>query len=86
MEDVVEKVEVKHYLSSGQVEGLFASGPRYRFVEKGHRRGENMYSAMGQIESDGYLIAFFIHKADHRALIISAREMDASARKLYERS
>jgi hypothetical protein len=40
-------------------------------VEKGHVQGENMYSAMGQTEEGRYIIAFFIHKQDGRALIIS---------------
>jgi hypothetical protein len=36
------------------------NGPsHFRFVEKGHRRGENVYSAMGQTSGGRYLIVFF---------------------------
>jgi uncharacterized protein len=58
---------------------------RSRFVEKGHVPGENMYAAMGQTEAGRYLIAFFIHKPDGRALILSARNMDNAEKKLYRR-
>ena len=52
---------------------------------KGHLQGENMYSAMGQTEEGRYIIAFFIHKQDGRALIISARSMDEAEKKRYGR-
>ena len=52
-----------------------------------HRvRGENLYSAMGQTEEGRYVIAFFIHKQDGRALIISARSMDEAEKKRYGRN
>jgi uncharacterized DUF497 family protein len=70
---------------SEEVEAIFASNPHYRFVEKGHVPSENMYAAMGQTEAGRYLVAFFIHKLDGRALIISAREMDAAEKKRYGR-
>jgi uncharacterized DUF497 family protein len=44
-----------------------------------------MYSAMGQTEEGRYIIAFFIHKQDGRALIISARTMDEAEKKRYGR-
>jgi uncharacterized DUF497 family protein len=44
-----------------------------------------MYAAMGQTEAGRYLVAFFIHKLDGRALIISARAMDAAEKKRYGR-
>jgi hypothetical protein len=42
-----------------------------RFVEKGHRRGENVYAASGQTEAGRYLTVFFVHKQGGRALILS---------------
>ena len=39
----------------------------------------------GQDEDGRYLIAFFIHKQDGRALIISARNMDKAEKKRYGR-
>ena len=43
--------------------------------------------ALGQLESSGrYLVVFYIKKANNKALIISARDMDEKERKLYEQS
>lgn len=85
LEQYVEKLAWKHHATPEEVEALFASNPRYRFVEKGHVAGENMYAALGLSEEGRYLIAFFIHKLDGRALIISARDMDDAEKKLYGR-
>ncbi len=85
LEQLVEKMARKHDVAAEEVEEVFALSPRYRFVEKGHIPGENMYAALGQTEAGRYLIAFFIHKEDRRALIISARNMDDAEKKLYRR-
>ncbi|MBX7233643.1 MAG: hypothetical protein K1X65_04610 [Caldilineales bacterium] len=44
-----------------------------------------MYTALGQTDTGRFLIVFFIFKPHRRALIISARDMDASERRRYER-
>ncbi len=85
LEQFVEKMARKHNVDPEEVEEVFASPPRYRFVEKGHIPGENMYAAMGQTEAGRYFITFFIHKEDGRALILSARNMDDAEKKLYRR-
>ena len=51
LEDVVEKLEQKHSVKQEEVKQIFANSPYFRFVEKGHRRGENVYSAMGRTEA-----------------------------------
>jgi uncharacterized DUF497 family protein len=86
LEQYVEKLAWKHDITPEEVEALFASNPRYRFVEKGQVVGENMYAALGRTEEGRYLIVFFIQKQDGRALIISARDMDSSEKKLYGRT
>ncbi|MFH1635338.1 MAG: BrnT family toxin, partial [Chloroflexota bacterium] len=58
---------------------------RFRFHEKGHVRGEDMYTVLGQSEAGRYLIVFFIFNPANRALIISARNMNRSERRYYER-
>ena len=58
---------------------------KFRFVEKGHREGEDVYAALGQTEAGRYLVAFFVRKLDGRALPVSARDMNSRERKLYER-
>ena len=85
LEQYVDKLVWKHHLTPEEVEGVFTSNPRFRFVEKGNVAGENMYAAMGQSDEGRYLIVFFIHKLDGRALIISARDMDDSEKRLYGR-
>ncbi|WP_373872739.1 hypothetical protein [Microseira wollei] len=54
-----------------------------RFVEKGTRKNENVYAALGQTDSGRYLIVYFIYKPDKNALILSARDMDNAERKRY---
>jgi uncharacterized protein len=83
LEDLVDKIAHKHAVKQDEVREVFDSRPRYRFVEKGHRLGENMFSAQGQTEAGRYLVVFFIHKKEGQALILSARDMTASERRLY---
>ena len=83
--DFLDKIEIKHHVTQDEVEQVFFNRPRYRFVEKGHRRGEDVYSAGGQTDAGRYLIVFFIHKPVNTALILSARDMDRRERRLYGR-
>ncbi len=83
--EIAEKLAIKHRVSQDEVEEVFFNGPRYRFVESGHRPGEDVYSAGGQTDSGRYLIVFFIHKRANTALVLSARDMDRAERKQHER-
>jgi len=83
--DILDKLAVEHHVIQDEVEEAFFSRPRYRFVELGYRRGENVYSASGQTDAGRYLIVFFIHKPNNIALILSARDMDKKERRRYER-
>jgi uncharacterized DUF497 family protein len=85
LEQYVEKLAWKHDVAPEEVEALFFARPTYRLVERGHTQNENLYSAMGQTEEGRYIITFFIHKQDGRALIISARSMDEAEKKRYGR-
>jgi len=58
---------------------------KFRFVEKGYRRGDNVYAALGQTETGRYLVVFFINKPDHRILILTARDMTVTERRRYEK-
>ncbi len=84
--DVVEKLAVKHHVTQDEAEEVFFNRPQYRFVESGHRAGEDVYAASGQTDAGRYLIVFFINKPDHLALILSARDMDRRERRRYERT
>lgn len=83
--DIVEKLAVKHHITQDEVEEVFFNRPKYRFVESGRQKGEDVNSACGQTEAGRYTIVFFIHKKPNTALIISARDMDKKERKRYER-
>jgi hypothetical protein len=85
LSDVLEKLATKHHLTQDEVEEVFFNRPRYRFVESGHRPGEDVYVASGQTDAGRYLVVFFIRKAANAALILSARDMDKQERRRYER-
>ncbi len=63
--------------------------PKFRFIEKGNREGENVYMALSQTEDGRYLTTLFIYKPASEeqkkaeALILSARDMADKERKLY---
>ena len=81
----VEKLAIKHGVEKTEVEEVLRNHPRFRFVSKGNRAGEDVYSAAGQTDTGRYLIVFFIRKSNRRALIISARDMDRTERRNYGR-
>lgn len=83
--DILDKLAVKHHVTQDEVEEVFFNRPRFRFVESGHRAGEDVYAASGQTDAGRYRIVFFIHKPSHRALILSARDMDEKEQRRYER-
>lgn len=85
LEEIVEKIERKHRVRQDEIREVLRSSSHFRFVEKGHRRGENVYSALGQTSTGRYLIVFFVRKKTEQALILSARDMTDSERKRYEK-
>ena len=82
---ILEKLWRKHSVEPFEVEEVFANAPSFRFVEKGHRKGENLYAASGQTDSGRYLITFFVYREDNYAVIISSRIMTDTERRNYER-
>jgi uncharacterized DUF497 family protein len=85
LEEIVDKLEVKHQVMPEEVEHVFVSNPRIRRMNRGHYRGEDVFRALGQTEAGRYLTIFFIHKLTGEALILSARDMDEKERKSYVR-
>lgn len=85
LDDIVDKLDWKHHVYQDEIRELLRNRPKFRRVEKGHQRGEDVYSAAGQTDSGRYLVAFFVYKLDRRALILSARDMSRRERKSYER-
>jgi len=85
LDSVIEKIGTKHKVSCKEVCQILQSRAMFRFIEKGHRRGENVYAALGRTEAGRYLVVFFIHKPDHRILILTARDMTVAERNRYEK-
>ncbi|MCW5962357.1 MAG: BrnT family toxin [Pyrinomonadaceae bacterium] len=85
LEEIVYKLERKHSVKTSEVIELFNSTPRFRFIEKGHRKDENVYAALGKTDSGRFLICFFVYKRDHRALVLSARDMTPGERRKYDK-
>ena len=85
LDEIVDKLHYKHNVTQLEVREVFNKKPLFRFVEKGHRSGENVYLAMGRTEAGRYLIVIFILKHDQRAFILSARDMTRTERKQYGR-
>jgi uncharacterized DUF497 family protein len=81
--DVVDKLDRKHGVFPDEVQDLFTARPRYRRIERGRIRGQDLYAAMGQTQAGRYLIVFFIYKGNSAALVISARDMTSKERKRY---
>ena len=79
----VDKIEVKHSVSTDEVEEVLFSKPHIRRSQKGRVKGEDLYAAYGQTNAGRYLIIFFIRKEQTAALPISARDMTDSEEKYY---
>jgi uncharacterized DUF497 family protein len=85
LEEIVEKLATKHRVEPHEVEELFSGTPKFRFVENGHRKDEDVYAALGQTDSERYLVTFFIRKSDDYVLPISARDMTPAERRRHAR-
>ena len=83
LRDVIDKLAFKHRVAQEEVEEVFENRPKYRFLEKGERAGEDVYVALGQSDAGRYLAVMFIYKKSKDALILSARAMAPKERRLY---
>jgi uncharacterized DUF497 family protein len=81
----VEKLEVKHHVTTDEVEEVLRGRKKVLRVEKGNVEGEDIYLALGQTDTGRYLAIFFILKANHDTLPISVRDMDQKERRQYGR-
>ncbi|HKZ87000.1 MAG TPA: BrnT family toxin [Anaerolineae bacterium] len=85
-EHIEQKLEAKHNVTCREARQIFFNLPRFRFAEKGHTVGEDVYAAFGQTFGGRYLSVFFIYKPKtKRAIIISARDMSDKERRAYGR-
>ena len=80
---VVDKLVYKHRVETFEVEEALNNKPKIRRVEKGTRRGEDVYMALGRTDAGRYLAVLFIDKGNREVLPLSARDMAAKERKRY---
>jgi uncharacterized DUF497 family protein len=83
LREIVDKLAFKHHVETHEVEEVLDGNPNIRFVERGERKGENVYLALGRTDTCRYLAILFIYKRTREALILSAREMAAKERRQY---
>ncbi len=83
LDEIVEKLDMKHHVTQDEVEEVLSSRPKIRKMYKGKFRGEDVYRALGRTAAGRYLVVFFIHKRTGDALILSARDMDSKERSSY---
>jgi uncharacterized DUF497 family protein len=85
LRDIVDKLASKHRVEPYEVEEVFDNRPKVRFVEKGERKDEDVYLALGRTDAGRYLTVLFIHKTTKECLILSARNMARKERRQYGR-
>jgi hypothetical protein len=67
----------KHQVTQWEVEDVLLNFPEYRFVERGRRKDEDVYAALGQTASGRYLMIYFIRKPQNSAFEIWTKEEDS---------
>ena len=83
LEEIEDKIIRKHQVWPDEAEEVLLGHPHVRFMERGHRPGEDLYAAFGQTTSGRYLAVFYLLKPPNVALVISVREMTKKERKRY---
>ena len=58
----IEKISGKHNVTTDEVEEILFGKSHFRRAQKGHIKGEDLYTAYGQTAGGRYLIVFFIRK------------------------
>jgi len=86
LDEIEEKLTRKHNVQPYEAEEAFFNRPLFRFMERGLRKGEDIYAVHGQTLAGRYLTVFFIHKSNGDALIISARDMTNRERKIHAKN
>lgn len=82
---IVEKLAWKHNVLPSEVEEVLEGKCKFFLKEKGKVEGENLYNALGKTDSGRYLSVFFIRKLGNKALVVTARDMNNSERRRYEK-
>lgn len=83
LEEIEDKIIRKHSVQPEEVEEVLEAHPHVRFMERGHKPGEDLYAAFGQTVNGRYLAIFFILKRPSGALIVTARDMTDKEKRKY---
>ena len=51
LEEVIEKLAVKHHVEPHEVEEVLCNEPRVRLLERGHQAGEDVFLALGRSDA-----------------------------------
>ena len=85
LRSVVDKLLIKHNVTTDEVEAALDGATRIRRLERGHVEDEDLYVAFGRSGSGRYLTIFFIYKTSQEALVISARQSTQREKRAYGR-
>lgn len=55
LDHIADKLISKHSVETYEVEEVLAGNPKFRYVQKGDRKGEDVYMALGQTEARAIL-------------------------------
>ena len=58
----IEKISGKHNVTPNEVEEILFGKSHFRRAQRGHIKGEDLYTAYGQTAGGRYLIVFFVRK------------------------
>ena len=74
LRNMVDKIASKHHVETYEVEEVFVNKPKFRFVEKGEREGEDVYLALGQTNAGQYLVCAFHLQKDERSIGVECQK------------
>lgn len=80
---IVDKLAYKHGVETFEVEEALSNKPKIRRAEKGNRKGEDVYMALGRTDAGRFLTILFIDKGNREILPLSARDMAEKERRIY---
>ena len=83
LDEVEDKIIRKHQVWPDEAEEVLLAHPHVRFMERGHRPGEDLYAAFGQTTGGRYVAVFFLLKPPNATLVITARDMTEKERRRY---
>lgn len=83
LEEIEDKIIRKHQVWPEEAEQALMNRPHVRFMERGHKPGEDLYAAFGQTDAGRYLAVYFILRPHSEALVITARDMTEKEKRTY---